>query len=141
VVANVVLVLVAALLIWSMVTAVRRRRRGLVAERGLSIGADLGTLADQPRVRVGAVTTVGPDRVLVVLAPDAGLGDDRPMGPDVEVLVELGPDEFAFEQLQEWQRSQAVVAMVTPPGSRILRLRGIEDLQPLTLRRVEKGPG
>jgi hypothetical protein len=140
VVANVVLVLVAALLIGTMVSAVRRRRRGLVAERGLSIGADLGTLADQPRVRIQAATEIGPDRVRLVLAPDAGPDGGAPPGPELEVLVELGADEFAYGQLQEWQRSQAVVAMVTPPGSRILRLRGIEDLQPLTLRRADAGP-
>jgi hypothetical protein len=123
VVANVVLVVVAALLIGSMVTAVHRRRRGLVAERGLSIGADLGTLADQPRVRVRSATQAGPGHVLVVLAPDAA-GDGAPTSPELELLVELSPDEFAFEQLQEWQQSHAVVAMVAPPGSHILRCGG-----------------
>src|SRR5437660_1553916 len=66
-VANIVLVLGVALLAWYLASMVRRHRRGVVAERGTSIGADLGTLADKPRVRVRAVTTAGPDRVRLVL--------------------------------------------------------------------------
>ena len=31
------------------------------------------------------------------------------------------------------------LAIVMPPDSRIVRLRSIDDLQPLTLRRVDEG--
>jgi len=53
--------------------------------------------------------------------------------------VNLRREEFAFDVLQEWKQSQAVLAIVMPPDSRILRLRAIDDLQPLTLRRVDTG--
>jgi hypothetical protein len=141
-VANVVLVLVLALLAWYVVSAVRRHRRGLVAERGTSIGADLGALADQPRVRVRALAQTGPDRVRLVLARDTGPGDAQcaTTPPDLEVIVNLRPDEFGFSLLREWELSQAVLAIVMPPASRIVRLRAIDDLQPLTLRRVDNGP-
>ena len=130
-VANVVLVLLVVLLALSVVSFLRRRRRGIVAERGTSIGADLATLADQPRVRVRSVTQAGPDRVRVILTPDAG--------PDLDLHVLLRDDEFGFQLLHEWKRSECAVAMVIPPDSRLVRLRSIDDLQPVTLRRVDKG--
>ena len=139
-VANIVLVLGVALLAWYLASMVRRHRRGVVAERGTSIGADLGTLADKPRVRVRAVTTAGPDRVRLVLTPETG--PDHGPGPttsaDLELLVFLSEKEFGFALLHEWKRSQRSVAMVVPPGSHIVRLRSIDDLQPLTLRRVDE---
>jgi hypothetical protein len=140
VVANAVLVVVAALVVWYITSAIRRHRRGLVAERGLSIGADLGALADQPRVRVRAVKGDGAGHVLVVLTPAPGAEAEAAEGPDLEVLVDLRPDEFGYTQLQEWEQAQSVLGVVMPRGSHIMRLRGLDDLQPLTLRRVEKGP-
>jgi hypothetical protein len=138
---NVLLVLAVALLAWYGVSAVRRHRRGLVAERGTSIGADVAALADQPRVRVRALTETGSDRALLVLAPERGAPDGITVTtpPDLEVLVNLRREEFAFDLLQEWKQSQAVLAIVMPPDSRILRLRAIDDLQPVTLRRVDRG--
>jgi hypothetical protein len=134
-VANVVLVLVVLAFIWVAVATVRRRRHGLVAERGMSIGADLGALSDQPRVRVQSVIQQGPDRVRVVLMPD----DSRPgaVSPkDLDLTVMLGEDDFGFEMLHKWKRSQDVLAVVVPPDSRLVRLRSVDDLQPLTLRRA-----
>jgi hypothetical protein len=136
VVANVVLVLVAALMVWFIVSRIRRHRRGLVAERGTSIGADLAALADQPRARVRSVAQDQPGRVRLVLSP---VPDASVPGPDLEILVDLGADEFGFNQLEEWMRSQSVLAMVLPPDSHVLRLRALDDLQPLTLRRVDRG--
>jgi hypothetical protein len=138
-VANVVLVLVVVLLIWGGFVVVRRRRHGLVAERGMSVGADLGALSDQPRVRVQSVTSAGADRVRVVLTPDPGPGDG-PGGvssPELDLTVLLGEDDFGFEMLHQWKRSQDVLAVVIPPDSRIVRLRSVGDLQPLTLRRAD----
>jgi hypothetical protein len=141
-VANVVLVLVVVALIWVGIATVRRRRHGLVAERGTSIGADLGALSDQPRVRVESVTREGPDRVRIVLAPDDPRPGDSPepvLPQDLDFTVMLGDDDFGFEMLHKWKRSQDVLAVVVPPDSRLVRLRSVEDLQPLTLRRADNG--
>ncbi len=140
-VANVVLLIVVALFAWSVVRVVRRHRRGLVAERGTSIGADVAAMADQPCVRVRAVNGGGPDHVLLVLTPQPGpgAGVDDATSPDLEVLVNLREGEFGFSLLQEWRRSQAALAIVMPPDSRILRLRAVDDLQPLTLSRANRG--
>jgi hypothetical protein len=131
-VANVVLVVVLLLIVWFVVSFVRRRQ-GLVAQRGTSIGADLGALADQARVRVRSVMKEGPDRVRVVLTPEA---DPE---TDLDLVVLLREDEFGFELLHEWKGSERSIAIVMPPDSRIVRLRSIDDLQPLTLRRVDEG--
>lgn len=128
---SVALVIVVALVTWAVVSFVRSRRHGLEAKRGLSIGADLGMLADAPRVVVQAVTTTDPDTVRLVLTPDSG--------PDIDLVVSLKEGEFGFEVLRQWQRARTAVAMVMPPGSHIVRLRSVEDLQPLTLRRVDGG--
>jgi hypothetical protein len=140
-VANVVVVLVVLLLAWYVVSIVRRHRRGIVAERGMSVGADLGALADQPRVRVRAVTKAGPDRVRLVLTPETGPidGPELPASPDLDLVVFLREEEFGFGLLHEWKRSESSLAIVVPPGSRIVRLRSIDDLQPLTLRQVGEG--
>jgi hypothetical protein len=137
-VANVVVLLLTVLLAWYAVSFVRRHRRGLVAERGMSIGADLGALADQPRVRVREVGYAGPNLVHIVLTPEPGPGDSPWLAPspDLDLVVYLREEEFGFGLLHEWKRSERLLAIVEPPGSRIVRLRSIDDLQPLTLRRV-----
>jgi len=129
-VANVVVILFVVVVCWFAISMVRRRRHGLVAERGFSIGADLGRLGDAPRVRVVAVTTAGPDRVRLALKPEI-------TGDDLDLVVSLTEDDFGFGLLRDWQRSQAALAIVMPPDSRIVRLRAVDDLQPLTLRRVD----
>jgi hypothetical protein len=127
---SVIVVLVVVVASWAMVSFVRSRRHGLEAKRGLSIGADLGMLADTPRVRVEAVTTAGPDRVRLVLTPEAS-------EPDIDLVVSLHENDFGYELLREWRRAGTAVAIVMPEGSRIVRLRSVEDLQPLTLRRID----
>jgi hypothetical protein len=138
-VANIVVVLAALLVVWYVVSIVRRHRRGIVAERGTSIGADLCALGDQPRVRVRAVTQSGPDRVHIVLTPETGPGGpafEDP--PDLGLSVSLREEQFGFDLLHEWERSAKSLAIVVPPGSRIVRLRALDDLQPLTLRCVDE---
>ena len=87
--ANVVVVLVVVLLIGYAVSVVNRRRSSLVAQRGTSIGADLGALSDQPRVRVREVSRDGTDRLRLVLSPEADPGDGprREPGPDLERVI------------------------------------------------------
>lgn len=136
-VALVILVLFLVLYIGSIV---RRGGRGIVARRGMSVGADLGMLADKPRVRVLAVTPEGPERLRLVLRPEPGPADapGPTTSPDVDLVVFLREDDFGFELLHEWKRTGMSIAMVMPPDSRIVRLRSVDDLQPLTLQRVDE---
>jgi len=139
-VGNVALVLIGLLVVW-LVVGVLRKRSGIVARRGLSIGADLAAMADQPRVRVQAVRIEGPDRVRLVLTPEAGPDDGQGLATssDLDLVVSLHQDDFGFELLRKWKRSESSLAIVMPPNSRIVRLRSIDDLQPLTLRRAGEG--
>jgi hypothetical protein len=127
--ANVVVVLVVALVAWYIVARIRRSH-GLVARRGLSIGADLGMLGDAPRVRVASVGRAGSQLVRVVLTPETGAAD-------LDLLVSLTDDDFGLDLLRQWQDSQEALGIVMPPDSHIVRLRSVADLQPLTLRRVD----
>jgi hypothetical protein len=135
-VSNVILLLALVVVVWFVIALIQRRRRGLVAERGTSVGADLGTMNDQPRVRISTVSGAGPDRVRVVLTP---VGLDDPVvavTADTELVVFLREDEVGFETLEDWKRRQAALAIVMVPGNELVRLRSVDDLQPLTLRRV-----
>jgi len=127
-VANVVVVLLAVLLAAYVVARVRRSH-GIVAKRGLSVGADLGMLGDAAQVHVVSAAKAGDDRVHVILRPETG--------PDLDLLVTLTDEEFGFDLLLQWQQSQSPLAIVMPPDSHIVRLRSVADLQPLTLRRVD----
>jgi hypothetical protein len=137
-VSNVILLLVLVVVVWFVIALVQRRRRGLVAERGTSIGADLGTMNDQPRVRVSAVTKAGPDRVRVVLTSVDGGDPVVPDTADTELLVFLREEEVGFDTLEDWKKRQKTLAIVMVPGNELVRLRSIDDLQPLTLRRVSE---
>jgi hypothetical protein len=139
--ANVAAVLAVLLLIWFVVSILRRRGHGIVARRGLSVGADLGALADKPRVRVRAVTKAGPDRVRLILTPEQGPADGPGLmtSPDLDLVVFLREEQSGFELLNEWKRSESSLAIVMPPGGRLVRLRSIDGLQPVTLRRVDEG--
>jgi hypothetical protein len=133
--ANVVVLLAVALLAVLAVSFVQRRRHSFVPRRGTSIGADLGALSDQPRVRVQEVTLIGPDRVRLVLTPDPHDEADPTARSALDVIVSVRDDQL--ELLRQWQQSASGLAIVIPPESRLIRLRSIEDLQPLTLRRVD----
>ena len=127
------------LMAWFTISVVRRHGAGIVAQRGSSTGADLGALRDQPRVRISSVLKVGPDRFRITLAP-AGPEDDEsiPTELGLELVVSLNEDEFGFELLHEWKRSGTPLAIVVRPDTRVVRLRSLDDLQPLTLRRVDE---
>jgi hypothetical protein len=132
-VGSVAVVLLVLLLVFYLGAILRRRGKGIVARRGMSVGADLAALADQPRVRVRAVSQAGPERVRVVFGRDG-----TPEEP-LELVVQLTVEDFGWEQLNEWRRNASVLGIVMPEGSHIIRLRGIDDLQPLTLRRIDEG--
>jgi len=142
-VANVAVVLLVLLLAFYVASVIRRRVHGLVPQRGIGTAADLGALADKPRVRVSEVTRTGTDRVHVVLTPEPGPtdGDRVATASDLDLMVVLRDEDFGFELLHEWRRSGKSLAIVFPPESQIVRLRSIDDLQPLTLRRVDPSVG
>ena len=133
-VAVVGIVVIAVLLAFSFV---RSRRRQLVPQRGFGVAADLGGLADAVHGRIRSVITTAPGRVRVVFATDAH--PPQPAVADLELLVSLDEGDFGFGLLQEWQAAHSSVAMVMPPGGRLVRLRSVESLQHLTLRRVDGG--
>lgn len=132
-------VAVIVIVVSAIVVLLRRRGHGIVARRGLSIGADLGALSDAPRVRIQSLATVGPDRLRLILAPEEAqvAKDPAPGAPDLDLVVWLREEEFGFGLLREWQRADRLLAIVLPPGGRLVRLRSIDDLQHLTLRRVD----
>ena len=135
---NIALFVLAVVVVATIVWYLRFHGTGIVARRGLSIGADLGTMGDRQRVRVQSVTKTGPDRVHVLLLPEAsstdGSGSVAPS--DLDFVVSLTDEEFGFQLLNQWQRSASSLAVVIPPGTRLVRLRSIDDLQHLTLSRI-----
>jgi hypothetical protein len=133
-VANVAVVVILVVLIAYAVATIRRRRRGVVAERGISVGADLAALADAPRVHVREIRMVAPDRAEVVFAPE----DDAPGETPLRFVVWLRRDEFGYDLLTRWQAAGDPIALVLPPGSHLVRLRSVESLQHLTLRRLDE---
>jgi hypothetical protein len=128
---SVVLVALLVLLVGFLVSVIQRHRRSLVGQRGMSIGADLGALSDQPRVRVADLTAIGPKSARLVLTPESGTSDD------LIFAVSLSKADSNYDLVEEWRRSGASLAIVIPPGSRLVRLRSIDTLQPLTLRRLD----
>jgi hypothetical protein len=133
--ANVVVLLTVALLVVLAFSFVRRRRHSFVPRRGTSVGADLGALSDQPRVRVQEVALIGPDRVRLLLTPDRDGETEPTTRSDLDAIVSVRDDQLGL--LRQWQERASPLAIVIPPESRLIRLRSIEDLQPLTLRRVD----
>ena len=133
---SVIVVAVVVMGTWLMIRFVRNRRWGLEARRGMSIGADLGMLRDTPKATVREVTAAAPDRAQLVLTPE-GAGDDAAPPPDIVVVVALTEEDFGFELLRKWQHDGTAIAVVMPPGSHLVRLRSTDDLQPLTLHRID----
>jgi hypothetical protein len=139
--------------VWSVAAAcivitIWRRRAQLVSVRGMGVRADLIRLHEVPRVRVRELTMTGPDaaHLALIAAPDEGDGNGEEPAPPTEegaigldFSIEMNESEPGWGLLQEWMERQCVLGCVLPPDSRIIRLRCLEDLQPLTLRQV--GPG
>ncbi|MBV8951852.1 MAG: hypothetical protein JOZ99_13325 [Actinobacteria bacterium] len=117
-------------LVWVVFRTIRTRGHGVVSRRGTGVLADRAALAEQPVARVVSVVKAAEDRVDLVLATEAG---------NVPLAVNLGTDAAAFDLLHEWKRSGTEVAYVMPAGSHILRMRSVQDLQPVTLRLADDG--
>ena len=123
------------LAVW-LVGAIRRRRTSIVSKRGMSVGADIGRLHDVPRVRVDEIAMTGPDAARLVLA---AVDEGPASASEVEgtYTIWLNEQDPGFAQLHEWRDDGSVLGMVLPPESNLIRLRSIDDLQPLTLRRLD----
>ena len=131
-----------------------RRRASLIPQRGMGVRADLERLREVPRVTVSALTPTGPEsaRLQLVAASngehDVSNGVDGalvvdPAGDDastlgLEFLVALNETDPGWPLLHEWIERQCVLGFVIPPDSHVLRLRCLEDLQPLTLRCLDR---
>ena len=115
-----------------------RQRRSIVGQRGFGPGADIGRLHDVPRVRVESLTVEGEDRTRVLLLPagdeDQELASEPRIGTNA--LLALDERDPEFRILQGWQQHGSVLGMVEP-SARLIRLRSLDDLQPVTLRRLD----
>jgi hypothetical protein len=111
------------------------------------VRADLERLRAVPRVRVSELTMTGPDvaRLGLIAAPGGdGDGTDAPTGADtdagervgLEFSIAMNESDPGFPLLNDWIDRQCVLGVVMPPDSHLIRLRCLEDLQPLTLRRM-----
>jgi len=117
--------------------AIWLRRAQLIPERGTSVRADVGVLRDAARVRLSDLQMVGPDVARIVFVPiDASSA--APTSPsESAMLVSIGEREQGFAILRNWYEQGSTLGLVIPPDSRLVRLRGLDDLQPITLRRVD----
>jgi hypothetical protein len=116
-----------------------RRRSSLISTRGFGVRADVERLHDLPQVRVSEVTVTDPNVARLVLA-DANVSDaDSSDSSPVELVfsVELDEADRRFDLLHEWLERQSVLGIVLSSENQILRLRCLEDLRPLTLRRLD----
>jgi hypothetical protein len=127
-------------------STVWRRRAQLVPARGMGVRADIERMRDVPRVRVSELTVTGPECAQLTLTAAGADGGDLPDAPEpaegrVELVfpIEIAESESGFEILSDWRERQCVLGVVLPGDSHLIRLRCLEDLQPLTLRRLDSG--
>ena len=87
-----------------------------------------------PRVRLSDVQMVGTEVARIVfVAVDA----EHAAAAEDAMLVSISEREQGFAILRGWYEQGSILGLVIPPDSRLVRLRGLDDLQPLTLRRVD----
>jgi hypothetical protein len=125
-------------LVWLVVRTLLRHRSSVFSARGYGVRADIGYLNDAPRVRIQGLAPIGHDRTRIAFVPSDGSRTGEPDSPVADAfIVELSEQDAGFELLRQWLNQEADLAIVVPPASRIIRLRSISDLQPLTLRRID----
>ena len=85
--------------------------------------------------RLALETVQGPD------ATDSDRAEDKRAddGPAVtfEFAIAINETEPGYPLLQDWMERQCILGVVLPPDSPLIRLRCLDDLQPLTLRRLD----
>ena len=136
------LLLVIAGLTWLLWSAILRHRSQVVSVRGMSTTADVGRLHDMPRVQAHDLTMMGADSAyltVVSLENPEGANPDA-AGTESEFLIAINQGDPGWGILQDWIAHGTVLGIVVPPESRLLRLRSVDDLQPLTLRRLDAAP-
>jgi hypothetical protein len=131
-------------LAWSVVigfvaSEIWRRRARLFSRQYMGMHADVERLYELPRVCVTGLTMTGRDAARLALSPKhANDHTDHALAMvEGDYLVALHESDSEFELLRGWLEHQNVLGVVVPPESRIIRLRCLEDLQPLTLRRLD----
>ncbi|HTD50923.1 MAG TPA: hypothetical protein VK771_10005 [Acidimicrobiia bacterium] len=131
-------------LAWSVVigfvaSEVWRRRARLFNRHGMGMHADVERLYQLARVCVSGLTMTGRDVARLGLSRNhANNHIDRTLDMvEGDYLVALKESDSEFELLHRWLEHQNVLGVVLPPQSRIIRLRCLDDLQPLTLRRLD----
>jgi hypothetical protein len=131
--------LLAAIVIGSalIIRRIRARRASMVSVRGFGPRADVERLRDLPRVRVDGIAPSGNDRVRLQLTSADEVEASEPAQRDLEFWVALNADDREYAILEDWLARREVLGIVAPADNRILRLRSIDDLQPITLRRVD----
>ena len=135
-----------ALLAAVIAITIWRRRAQLIPVRGMGVRADVERLRDVPRVRVSALTMTGPDAAELSLVAANGADEDE-VGKrnstsglvGLEFSIEMNESDPGWELLRDWIDRQCVLGCVIPPDSHLIRLRCLDDLQPLTLRRLDAG--
>jgi hypothetical protein len=133
------MLLVAVLVAWWIARGIWRRRASLISTRGFGVRADVERLHDLPQVRVSDVKITDRNVARLVLA-DASVNDDGASDSNsVELVfsVELNESDRRFDLLREWFERQSVLGIVLSSENQIIRLRCLEDLCPLTLRRLD----
>jgi hypothetical protein len=121
--------------VYLVARAILRRRATLVSRRGFGVGADLQRLNEVPRVRVCEVSITGPDVTRLGLVPARTEDQSNVVTGDISVALNSSDPEYAL--LREWLERGSDLGVVMPDGGELIRLRNLEDLQPLTLRRVD----
>ncbi len=131
-------------LVWLIVVVlvageVWRRRDRLVPKRGLSVRADVERLHDMPRVIVAEFSAIGADSArLTLVSAGAGRLEAAREAPVMgEFLIAISDREAGYAILRDWRDHKSVLGVVMPPDTRIMRLRSLDDLQPLTLRLLD----
>jgi len=105
----------------------------------MGLRGDIELLHDVPRVRVRELTITEPDtaRLAMVAAHEHDdvdrIAEDRGL-VGLEFLIAMNESDPGFLLLREWEARECVLGIVLPPDSQLIRLRCLEDLQPLTLR-------
>ena len=85
--------------------------------------------------RLALETVQGPD------GSDSDEPEPKPTGDGAVVTLEfsiaINETEPGYPLLQDWMERQCILGVVLPPDSPLIRLRCLDDLQPLTLRRLD----
>jgi hypothetical protein len=81
------------------------------------------------------VSITGPDIARLGLVPARAEDQTDFITGNISVALNASDPEYAL--LCEWLEKGSDLGVVIPDGGQLIRLRNLEDLQPLTLRRID----